>query len=108
MNQEKVVELCQRMTKLMENPQHGLATWNIMCQDVAEALRAEFAPAPPTARELLTDVVDKMAAMWLRTNHQLLRGLLEQHRSVLASGRLPALDELRLWALADERANGAP
>ncbi len=108
MNQNKVVELCQRMTKLMEDPQHGLATWNIMCEQTAEALRKEFAPDPPTERELLVSMVDKMAALWLRTNHQLVLDRLEQYRSVLASGRLPAIASLQSWVSTDERVNGTP
>ncbi len=42
LDQNKLVNACERMTKLMADPHPGLATWNIIAQRTAEEIGALF------------------------------------------------------------------
>ncbi len=98
MNQNKVVELCERMTKLMADPQPGFATWNIMCQDVVEALTKELAPpAPPgpTDLEIARASADAMGMAWVRQHAGEVSDGLERIRQTKIDPYSPALVSLR-------------
>ncbi len=42
LDQAKLVNACERMTKLMADPQPGLATWHVIAQRLAEEIGALF------------------------------------------------------------------
>lgn len=96
MNQSKVVELCQRMTKLMADPQHGLATWNIMCQECVEALQKELAPTGPTDLEIARLSVNALAMECLRAHAKTIGDGLERIRQTMIDKRSPALESLHI------------